>query len=123
MNFSPPPLWTVLALALSSIALLVAFLNYRRKSSLKLRTSYSWTSSVYADDPYLSSIVVENLKDRATTIFGIYLRVGHSYFVEIEDFEDNPLVLRAFQTWHKEYGPIEFYGASTSLDSHVSLLG
>lgn len=111
MNPPIPPLWTSVALALSCLALLIAYLNYRRKSSLSLRASYSWTqSSVDADDQHISSLVVENLKDRAVTIFAIYLRVGHNFYIEIEDFEDKPLVLRAFETWHKEYGPIEFYG-------------
>lgn len=106
-----PPLWTSVALALSCLALLIAFLNFRRKSSLSLRASYSWTqSSVDSDDQHISSVVVENLKDRAVTIFAIYLRVGHNFYIEVEDFEDKPLVLRAFETWHKEYGPIEFYG-------------
>lgn len=113
MNPVLPPLWTLAALALSGLALAVAYLNFRRKSSLSLRASYSWTqSSVDADDQHLSSLVVENLKDRAVTIFRIYLRVGHNFYVEIEDFQDKPLVLRAFETWHKEYGPIEFYGVS-----------
>lgn len=111
MHITLPPLWTLVALALSGIALVVAFLNFRRKSSLKLRASYTWTSaSVAADDQHISSVSVENLKDRAVTIFAIYLRVGHNYFIEIEDFEDSPLVLRAFETWHKEYGSIEFDG-------------
>lgn len=111
MNLPIPPLWTSVALALSCLALLIAYLNFRRKSSLSLRASYSWTrSSVDADDQHISSLVVENLKDRAVTIFAIYLRVGHNFYIEIEDFEDKPLVLRAFETWHKEYGPIEFYG-------------
>jgi hypothetical protein len=114
MNVSLPPSWTLLALALSSLALLVSYLNFRRKSSLKLRASYSWvSSSEAADDQHLSSIVIENLKDRAVTIFAIYLRVGHNYYVKVENFEDKPLILRAFETWHKEYGPIEFYGINT----------
>lgn len=111
MNLTAPPLWTIAALALSGLALMVAYLNFRRKSSLRLRASYSWTqSSVDADDQHISSLVVENLKDRAVTIFRIYLRVGHNFYIEIEDFQDKPLVLRAFETWHKEFGPIEFYG-------------
>lgn len=110
---SPPSFWTIIALGVSGLALLVAYLNFRRKSSLNLRASYSWTSSsVETDDQHISSIIIENLKDRAVTIFAIYLRVGHNYYVEIEDFKDKPLVLRAFETWHKEYGPIEFYGVS-----------
>jgi hypothetical protein len=42
-------------------------------------------SSVYCDDPYLSSLVIENLKDRAITIFEIYLKVGNHCYIQIED--------------------------------------
>jgi hypothetical protein len=78
-----------------------------------MRAAYSWTSSsIEGDDQHISSLVIENLKDRAVTIFAIYLRVGHNYYIEIEDFDDKPLVLQAFETWHKEYGPIEFYGVN-----------
>ena len=113
MNLLSMPVWTILALCLSSLALLIAFLNFRRKSSLKLRATYSWTSSsIDCDDQHISSLTIENLKDRAVTIFSIYLRIGHNYYIEIEEFEDKPLVLRAFETWHEEYGPIDFYGVN-----------
>jgi hypothetical protein len=108
-----PPLWTSLALALSCLALLIAYLNSRRKSSLSLRASFSWTrSSVDATDQHISSLIIENLKDRAATIFTVCLRVGHNFYIEIEDFQDKPLVLRVFETWHSEYGPIEFYSVN-----------
>ena len=69
-------------------------------------------SSVYCDDPYLSSLVIENLKDRAITIFEIYLKVGNHCYIQIEDFDPKPLVLRAYETYQKEYGPIEFYSVN-----------
>ena len=52
-------------------------------------------SSVDCDDPYLSSLVIENLKDRAITIFEIYLKVGSNCYIQVEDFGSKPLVLRA----------------------------
>jgi hypothetical protein len=70
------------------------------------------TSSVYCDDPYLSSLVIENLKDRAITIFEIYLKVGSNCYIQIEDFDPKLLVLRAYETYQKEYGPIEFYSVN-----------
>ena len=51
-------------------------------------------SSVSCSDNYISSLTLENLKDRAVVILKIYLRLGHGYFVEIEDFENSPLILR-----------------------------
>lgn len=53
--------------------------------------------------------MLENLKDRAVTIFAVYLKVGRNYYVEIENLEDQPLVLRPFETYRKAFGPIDFY--------------
>ena len=34
--------------------------------------------------------------DRAVVIFQIFLEVGHGSYIEIEDFENEPLVLEPF---------------------------
>ncbi|MGA9704061.1 hypothetical protein [Pseudomonas sp.] len=60
----------------------------------------------------MSSVLLENEKDRATTIFAIYLRVGYSYYIEIENFEHEPLILKAFETFYREYDPIDFYSVN-----------
>jgi hypothetical protein len=104
--------YTIAALCISLVALIVTLMNYRRKAGRLIRGSFSVASSVSCDDPYLSKVVIENLKDRALTIFGIYLKVGSNCYIEIEDFESAPLILRAFETYHKQYGPIEFYGVN-----------
>jgi hypothetical protein len=62
------------------------------------------------DDKYVSSVTLENIKDRAITIFAIYLRIGSNYYLEIENFDDTPLILKAFEVYQKEYGEIAFYG-------------
>lgn len=102
------------ALAVSVTAAGIAWRNYRRKSSTKIRGFFSLRYSVDCDDPYVSSVVIENLKDRAVTIFGLYLRVGHNYFIKIEDFTERPLILRAYETWSNTYGPIEYYVVSSA---------
>jgi hypothetical protein len=89
---------------------LVAAKNYRRKAGVFVRGSFSIASSRDCNDQYVSNVILENLKDRAITVFCIYLRVGHSYYVEIDDFEDKPLVLKAYETYQRDYGPIQFYG-------------
>lgn len=102
------------AIGISTAALVISLRNYLRKSGVFVRGSFSLASSRDCNDRFVSNIVLENLKDRAVTIFGIYLRVGHSYYVELEELEEKPLVLRAFETYRKELGPIEFYAASTN---------
>jgi hypothetical protein len=59
---------------------------------------------------FVSEVILENVKDRAVPIFGIYPRLGYSYYLEVEDFEDGPLLLRPYETYRKGFGPIEFYG-------------
>lgn len=104
--------WPLIAITVSLTALLVTFLNFRRKSSVSLRGGYTLASSVDCDEQYVSAVVLENMKDRAVTIYGIYLLVGHNYLIEIDEFDESPLILRPFETLKRSYGPIEFYGVS-----------
>lgn len=80
---------------------------------MRLRGSYVTTSSIECEESYVSRIVLENLKDRAITIFGIYLRLSNNLYIVIEDFGDHPLILKGFETYQHDYGPIEFYSAGT----------
>ena len=107
------PIFTIITICVSFITIFVAWLNYRRKSGICVRGTYSLASSRSCNDEYVSSITLENLKDRAITIFEIFLKVGNNYYIIIEDFPKKPLVLKAFETYQKEYGPIEFYGINT----------
>ncbi|WP_157129847.1 hypothetical protein [Burkholderia pseudomallei] len=101
-----------IALTVGITALFFTVMNYRRKAGIFVRGSFGFGSSVYGNDRYVHQIVLENLKDRAVTIFAIYIKIGHSYYIEIEDFEENPLMLKPFETYWKNYGPIEFYEVS-----------
>jgi len=103
------PWLAAVPLFIGALALFFAARNYLRKSGVLVRGNYCITSSVSCDDRYISSIALENLKDRALTIFAIYLRIGCSYYIKIEDREDEPLILRPFETYKRSYGPIEFY--------------
>jgi hypothetical protein len=105
---------SVLAVCISTFALIIATLNYRRKAGVLVRGTFSIASSRASDDAYVSRIALENLKDRAITIFAIYLRLGHNNYIKLEDREGGPLILRAFETYAAEFGPIEFYGINTN---------
>jgi len=103
----------VVGTVLTCVALFVAYLGYRRKSGLRLRGTYVTTATIECDDNFVSRVTLENLKDRAVTIFGIYLRLGYHAYVLVEEFGDHPLILKPFETYQQDYDPIEFYSVGS----------
>ena len=108
-----PIIVSLVALTISLSALTVAILNYRRKSSSRVRGRFSVAQSIYGDDEYVSSVTIENMKDRPITILSVHLQVGYNYYIEIEDFRETPLIIKGFETWHSEYEAIDFYAVSS----------
>ena len=112
----PPGIQTavpVLSVSISVLALVIAIQSYRRKVGVYVRGVFSIASGRACNDFYVSEFILENLKDRAVTIFAIYLKIAHNYYLELENLEAHPLVLRPFETYRKQLGPIEFYGINT----------
>ena len=104
----------VLTTVLSCMALYVAYRGLALKiGGMKVRGRYVRCSSIACEDQYVSLLTLENVRDRAVTIFAVYLRFGHNIYLEIDDFGDKPMVLEPFGTFQKEYGPLEFYSAGT----------
>lgn len=108
-------LWSKLAgvtVPLGILTIYLAVKSYRRKSGAYIRGSFTRCSSRFCNDEYVHEVVLENLKDRSVTIFGIFLRFGYNNYLEIEEFDETPLTLKPFETYVKTYGPIEFYSAN-----------
>lgn len=105
-------IYSSIALGLSLIALYFTFRRFLLKAGTKIFGSYSIASSISCNDRYVSSVALENHKDRATIIYCIYLKIGNNYFLEIENFEDIPLILKPFETYQKDFDPIAFYEVS-----------
>lgn len=103
---------SITALVISIIALIYTIKTYLLKSGQNIRCSYSTTSSIECDDDYISRITLENLKDKAVVIFGIYLKIGENNFLELENFEDSPLILKPFEAYQKNFDPIICYTVS-----------
>ena len=91
------------------IAAVYAFRAYNLKSGVRVRGLYSLVSSIAAEDRYVGSLTLENLKDRAVVIFQIFLEIGHGAYIEIDEFENEPLVLEPFGAFKRTYDPIDFY--------------
>ena len=105
----PQVIISSIAIVISLTALYFAIRNFRRKSGTYVRGQYSVCSSSYCDDEYVSNITIENAKDRPVVIFKIFLLVGRNYYIEIENFEDNPLILKAYEAYANQYDPVDFY--------------
>jgi hypothetical protein len=99
----------VVSTPIACFALILALKNYLRKSGALIHGRYTLASSSSCDDSYISEIILENLKDRAITIYSIFLKVGHNYYIELENHEKNPLILKAYETYRASLGPIMFH--------------
>jgi hypothetical protein len=103
---------SVVALLVSITALIYTAKTYFLKAGAQIRGLITIHSSIYCADKYVGSLALENMKDRATVIFKIYLLVGRNYYIELEDFEDDPLILKPFEVYSKQYDPVDFYSVS-----------
>src|SRR5690349_6820037 len=100
---------SIVALIISIIALVYTVLTYLLKSGVRFRCDLSVTSSVETEDKYISSITLENLKDKPAVIFEIFLRIGNNNYLLLEEFEKSPLILAPFEVYYRKYDPVVFY--------------
>lgn len=103
---------SITALIVSIIALIYTVKTFWLKRGQNIRGSYTESSSVACEDKYISSLTLENLKDRSVIIFSVFVKIGHNYYVKIDDFEETPLILKPFEIYKKEYDPIDFYSVN-----------
>lgn len=107
-------LLSLTALIIAIIALVYTIRSFLLKRGLNVRGSFSFASSIYCNDKYISHILLENQKDRAIAIYQIYLKISYNYYILVEDFEDKPLILEAFEVYRKDFDPIEMYTVNTN---------
>ena len=100
--------------AVASCVAAVAALLYiiradRRKSGLDIRCGFGVSTSIYASEGWIWRVTLQNRKDRSVTIYKIYVEIGHGFYVDIDDFDEQPLILEPYGSFRKQYDPIEFY--------------
>ncbi|NWA09695.1 hypothetical protein [Pseudomonas gingeri] len=112
--FSDPKNWIAIAISapIAIFALCVALMNYRRKSGIFVRGDFTISTSIDCNDSYISNIMLENMKDRALTIYNIFLKIDHNYYLEVENHEEKPVILKAYETYNTNLGEILFYGVN-----------
>jgi hypothetical protein len=86
--------------------------QFQLKSSTKISATCGSGGSAYYRDEYVTSVVLENHRDKAEAIFGIYLRLGRNLYITLEDFQETPLILPPFEIVQRNYLPISGYGCN-----------
>jgi hypothetical protein len=90
---------------------------------MNIKGLYCISSSAYAEDKYVSSLTLENSKDKPVIIFKIFLRVGANYYIELDDFEHEPKILKPYESFTSAYRPVDFYCTNMSRIKLNELLG
>ena len=91
------------------VALFFTVKTYNFKKGQAIRGSFTTSSSIYCDYKYVSTIELENCKDKSIAIYKIYLRFGLDVYIELETFEEKPLILNPFEVYKANYDPVNCY--------------
>lgn len=79
----------LLSLFVSIIVLYITYQTWKLKVGQNVRASYGITSSIEADGPYISTVIIENLKDKDLIIFGLFLKYGANVYIDLLDIDSN----------------------------------
>ncbi|MFN9931659.1 MAG: hypothetical protein ACK55R_01675 [Cyanobacteriota bacterium] len=97
------------AIGISLVALATTILNFRRKSNISISGSIVYSLGSPTSNAYVSKIFLDNKKDRAVTIYAVYLMILPNYYIQLEDLEGDPLTLAPYSSVVREYGQVHFY--------------
>jgi len=88
----------VLSFAVAMIALIYTGYQFILKKGTKFYGIYVTSSSIWSQQRYVSEIILENKKDKASAINYIYLRIGSNIYLELVDYDNSPRIIAPFET-------------------------
>jgi hypothetical protein len=100
---------SLVAIGISLVALATTILNFRRKSNISISGSIIYSFGGPTSNACVSKIFLENKKDRAVTIYAVYLMILPNYYIQLEELEKDPLILSPYSSVVREYGRVHFY--------------
>lgn len=116
----------IVALFSTLVALIVLFYaayQYWLKRGLGFRGLFVISQSDWSAQAYVGEVIVENTKDKAVAISGIYLRIDRNIFLELTDYSDSPRIISPFETIKISFNEgVSGYIASTNRVDVGSLL-
>ena len=116
---APNELGTMIAIVIAAASFTVSIIvlafvvrGDKRKAGVDIRCNFSVSRSIYSREPWVRSITLQNEKDRSVAIYKIYLEFRHGFYVELDDFTANPVVIGPYGVWHQQFDTVEFYAAN-----------
>lgn len=108
--------WTFVVAAVTLIIAVLGFgvtaLAYRLKGGIHARGSFQVASAIHSTNRWVSGIEIENMKDRSLTVYSIYVRFGHNVYLELADFQNEPLTIKPFEVYKKSFQAPDAYTSS-----------
>ena len=113
------------ALIISLIALKYTISRHALKNGEKAQGYASFALGTESDEPYVHEVFIQNLKDKALIIHGIYVEVSASLTIVVEECEESdPIIVKPFEFYKKKYDPVDCYTfSSTPVDMSIALKG
>ena len=105
---------TLLSLIIATIAGLITYFTYKLKIGQKAKACCTITYPKGL--PYISSVIIENLKDKELVIHDIYVRFGPDIYVDLldKDFSDKySIVVPPLGVKEIKFGPAFMYNVNT----------
>lgn len=104
----------LLSIIIASIAGVFTYFTYKLKIGQKARAC---CGIMYSKDlPYISSVIIENQKDKDLVIHDIYVRFGPDIYVDLldKDFSDKyNIVVPPLSVKEIQFGPVFMYNVNT----------
>lgn len=85
------------------VALYLTWSNFYRKHGTRVKGCFISSTGWDSDGSYISGVVLENLKDKPVTVYGIYIDFAGSYLLELEDLRDLPIIIKPYQALVRDY--------------------
>lgn len=108
---------SILTLLSAMIALVAAYFTYSTfKLKIGQKARATCTISFSSDLPYISSVKIENQKDRDLVIHEIYVKFGPDIYVDLldKDFDDKyNIVIPPLSVREIKFGPVFMYNVNT----------
>ena len=108
------PLIQLGAVILGILGLIIAWMNFRRKSSVEISVTYQIAKNHECNDSYVSEVLLHNKKDKAEVIYAIYLKLGRNNFIKLISKQEFPLVIKPFEIQKIYFDKIGFYTSNCS---------
>lgn len=108
------------ALLVSFVAAVYTIKTFWLKTGCKIRYWLSYRKTFESEDLYVRELVIENMKDKAITVYNIYIRFGHNIYIDLlshpKDIEStiSPIIIPPYEIKVFTFYPQVLYTTQTN---------